>query len=137
MLWDQFFQASVSLTSLKSQNQELWLTVLSEGVLYPEKFHRPQSSLNSRILCQETNSMYIIFAKSVLNTKKWDSETQSLYYCIVRFHEKNFNLKLKGKRDWLLTREKIGSDESKRPTSQVKSSELFGFEGSFRKLTID
>ncbi|KAJ9583071.1 hypothetical protein L9F63_022593, partial [Diploptera punctata] len=45
--------------------------------------------------------------------------------------------KLKDNRDWLLSREKMKTDESKRTNNSVNASELFGFEGSFRKLTVD
>lgn len=44
---------------------------------------------------------------------------------------------LKNNRDWLISREHIKTDESKRSVNKMESSELFGFEGSFRKLTID
>jgi hypothetical protein len=39
--------------------------------------------------------------------------------------------------DIFLEREKYKSDESKRPGPAVSSSELLGFEGSFRKLDVD
>lgn len=39
--------------------------------------------------------------------------------------------------DMLLEREKHNSDESKRPGESPRSSDLLGFEGSFRKLDVD
>nr|XP_045595423.1 alpha-tocopherol transfer protein-like isoform X5 [Procambarus clarkii] len=41
------------------------------------------------------------------------------------------------RRDWLLEDEKYGVDESKRPGKAKTSADLFGIEGSFRKLTVD
>ncbi|XP_069978324.1 alpha-tocopherol transfer protein-like isoform X2 [Penaeus vannamei] len=41
------------------------------------------------------------------------------------------------RRDWLLEDEKYGVDESKRPGKAKTSADLFGIEGSFRKLNVD
>ncbi|XP_071526878.1 alpha-tocopherol transfer protein-like isoform X13 [Panulirus ornatus] len=41
------------------------------------------------------------------------------------------------RRDWLLDDENYGVDESKRPGKAKTSADLFGIEGSFRKLTVD
>jgi len=40
-------------------------------------------------------------------------------------------------RDFLLEREKMKSDEPKRPGRPKTSQDLFGMEGSFRQLNID
>jgi len=45
--------------------------------------------------------------------------------------------KLESYHDIFLEREKHKSDESKRPGHSVNSSDLLGFEGSFRKLDVD
>ncbi|XP_069698920.1 alpha-tocopherol transfer protein-like [Periplaneta americana] len=45
--------------------------------------------------------------------------------------------KMESYRDWFLEQDKMISDESKRPGKAVNSGELFGIEGSFRKLNID
>ncbi|KAJ9598610.1 hypothetical protein L9F63_010700 [Diploptera punctata] len=45
--------------------------------------------------------------------------------------------KMKSYRDCLVKRENMKSDESKRPHEKLNSSELFGFEGSFRKMNMD
>ncbi|XP_069698952.1 alpha-tocopherol transfer protein-like [Periplaneta americana] len=39
--------------------------------------------------------------------------------------------------DWFLQHENFKSDESKRQGGDFDSSDLFGFEGSFRKLSVD
>ncbi|KAJ9587367.1 hypothetical protein L9F63_019109 [Diploptera punctata] len=45
--------------------------------------------------------------------------------------------KLESYREWFLQQEIIKSDESKRPSGEMKSCDMFGFEGSFRQLAID
>jgi hypothetical protein len=56
----------------------------------------------------------------------------SLYYFSGRWKKK-----LESYHDIFLVREQLKSDESKRPGHSVSSSELLGFEGSFRKLEVD
>ncbi|KAG7164345.1 Alpha-tocopherol transfer protein-like [Homarus americanus] len=41
------------------------------------------------------------------------------------------------RRDWLIEDEQYGVDESKRPGKAKTSADLFGIEGSFRKLNVD
>ena len=45
--------------------------------------------------------------------------------------------KLELSRDWFLERESMKSDETRRPGKVVDSGDIFGFEGSFRKLNVD
>ena len=45
--------------------------------------------------------------------------------------------KCEDRRDWLKNREKMKADESKRPGYAKTSAQLFGIEGSFRKLNVD
>ncbi|KAJ9582715.1 hypothetical protein L9F63_022939 [Diploptera punctata] len=45
--------------------------------------------------------------------------------------------KLESYREWFLEQDKYKSDESKRHGKAVQSCDLFGFEGSFRKLNVD
>ncbi|XP_069699160.1 alpha-tocopherol transfer protein-like [Periplaneta americana] len=52
----------------------------------------------------------------------------------------NWNLwlkKLETYQDWFLQHENVKSDEKKRLEGNAISSDLFGFEGSFRKLDVD
>ncbi|KAJ9583070.1 hypothetical protein L9F63_022592 [Diploptera punctata] len=52
-------------------------------------------------------------------------------------HWELWQKKLTNSADWLIRRENVKSDESKRPTNNVKYNEMFGTEGSFRKICID
>ena len=45
--------------------------------------------------------------------------------------------KLESYRSWFLENESLMVDESKRPGKAFNASDLFGFEGTFRKLTVD
>jgi hypothetical protein len=45
--------------------------------------------------------------------------------------------KIESYHDIFLDREKLKSDESKRPGDSLRSSDLLGFEGSFRNLDVD
>jgi hypothetical protein len=45
--------------------------------------------------------------------------------------------KIESYHDIFAEREKHRSDESKRPGQSVSTSELLGFEGSFRELDVD
>ena len=56
-----------------------------------------------------------------------------LVICVSDLWKKN----LESYHDIFLERENHRSDESKRPGHSISSSELLGFEGSFRKLDVD
>ncbi|KDR19513.1 retinol-binding protein pinta-like [Zootermopsis nevadensis] len=45
--------------------------------------------------------------------------------------------KLESNREWFLEQENLKSDESKRPGENIDTGELFGFQGSFRRLSLD
>ncbi|XP_046386010.1 retinol-binding protein pinta-like isoform X2 [Ischnura elegans] len=50
---------------------------------------------------------------------------------------KDFKKQMESFRDWFIEDEKYGADESKRPGKPKSYEDLFGVEGSFRKLTVD
>ncbi|XP_046384866.1 uncharacterized protein LOC124155192 [Ischnura elegans] len=50
---------------------------------------------------------------------------------------KDFKKQIESFRDWFIEDEKYGADESKRPGKPKSYEDLFGVEGSFRKLTVD
>jgi hypothetical protein len=39
--------------------------------------------------------------------------------------------------NWLLEQDKFKSDETKRIGKSINTGEMFGFEGSFRQLSLD
>lgn len=45
--------------------------------------------------------------------------------------------KLESYRDWFVEQDKLRADESKRPGKKIYSGDIFGFEGSFRQLSVD
>lgn len=48
-----------------------------------------------------------------------------------------YKKKVEEYRDWFIEDAQYGVDESKRPGKPKSADELFGVEGSFRKLNID
>jgi hypothetical protein len=45
--------------------------------------------------------------------------------------------KLESYREWFVEQDKLKVDESKRPGKKFDSGDIFGFEGSFRQLSVD
>jgi hypothetical protein len=45
--------------------------------------------------------------------------------------------KLQSYREWFVEQDKLKADESKRPGKRIDSGDIFGFEGSFRQLSLD
>ncbi|XP_067015696.2 alpha-tocopherol transfer protein-like [Anabrus simplex] len=48
-----------------------------------------------------------------------------------------WKVKLESYRDWFVEQEEVRSNESLRPGATINSSDLLGFEGSFRQLSVD
>lgn len=54
-----------------------------------------------------------------------------------KFPAEQWMRKLEGYKDWFMEQESVKADESKRPGKPQSYDDLFGVEGSFRKLAID
>ncbi|XP_059059454.1 alpha-tocopherol transfer protein-like [Achroia grisella] len=80
---------------------------------------------------QNYNNMYKSIPKSVL-PKEYGGDDGT-----VQELTDHWKAKVESYRDWFLKEESVFSDESKRPGKPKTSSELFGVEGSFRKLEVD
>ncbi|XP_013200522.1 alpha-tocopherol transfer protein-like [Amyelois transitella] len=80
---------------------------------------------------QDFEAMHKIIPKSVLPVE-YGGEDGSLQELIDYW-----KVKVENYRDWFIKEEKAITDESKRPGKPKTSSELFGVEGSFRKLEVD
>jgi len=72
------------------------------------------------------------WTKKGLITDKYQNNVILLDYFSGRWKKK-----IESYHDIFLEREKQRSDESKRIGPPISSSELLGFEGSFRKLEVD
>ncbi|KAJ9598614.1 hypothetical protein L9F63_010704, partial [Diploptera punctata] len=55
----------------------------------------------------------------------------------INQHYSVWKNKMKSYRNWFIEHEKKKSDETKRPNGQGYNSDLFGYDGSFRQLSID
>ncbi|XP_057368645.1 alpha-tocopherol transfer protein-like [Daphnia carinata] len=84
-----------------------------------------------RVHGDDMESLYKEIPKSILPTD-YGGDNVSLDE-ITAYWKK----KCEDRRDFLITQSKIKSDESKRPGRPKTSDELFGIEGSFRKLNVD
>lgn len=63
---------------------------------------------------------------------EYGGEGQRLDELISYWHRK-----VEGYKDWLKENEKYGTNEKKRPGKPKTSEDMFGLEGSFRKLNVD
>ncbi|KAJ9583065.1 hypothetical protein L9F63_022587 [Diploptera punctata] len=52
-------------------------------------------------------------------------------------HNEMWKRKLEENKEWILERENMKSDEKRRPGKVLETGDIFGFEGSFRKLDLD
>lgn len=60
-----------------------------------------------------------------------------LFIFIINFSLDYWKRKCEDQRDLLIAQSQVKSDETKRPGRPKTSQELFGIEGSFRKLNVD
>nr|XP_022919566.1 retinol-binding protein pinta-like isoform X1 [Onthophagus taurus] len=77
------------------------------------------------------NDMYEFFPKSIL-PEEYGGDAGKIQEIIDYWKNK-----VESYADWYKDDEKYGCDESKRPGKPKTSAELFGIEGSFRKLNVD
>ncbi|KAF2906065.1 hypothetical protein ILUMI_00109 [Ignelater luminosus] len=75
--------------------------------------------------------LYQVLPQSVL-PKEYGGEGDSIAELTVHWKKK-----VESYKEWFLEDEKYGSNEKLRPGRSYTSAELFGIEGSFRKLMID
>ncbi|KAJ8729546.1 hypothetical protein PYW08_001127 [Mythimna loreyi] len=89
--------------------------------------------LKKRIRVHNNNyaSMYRIIPRAVLPVEYGGTEGNLLELT------DHWKAKVESYGDWFLKQEESRSDESKRPGTPKNSSNLFGVEGSFRKLDFD
>ncbi|XP_046638357.1 retinol-binding protein pinta-like isoform X2 [Daphnia pulicaria] len=84
-----------------------------------------------RVHGEDMESLYKEISKDVL-PKDYGGENSSIAE-LTDYWKK----KCEDNRDFLIAQSKMKSDESKRPGRPKTSDELFGIEGSFRKLNVD
>ncbi|XP_057368644.1 retinol-binding protein pinta-like [Daphnia carinata] len=84
-----------------------------------------------RVHGDDMESLYKEVSKEVL-PKEYGGDNMSLAELTVYWKKK-----CEDRRDFLIAQSKMKSDESKRPGRPKTSDELFGIEGSFRKLNVD
>lgn len=107
-----------------------------------------------RVHADDMESLYKEVSKEVL-PKEYGGDNMSLaeltgklkinFYVIEMYLKVFLNVlrtaywkkKCEDRRDFLIAQSQIKSDEAKRPGRPKTSDELFGIEGSFRKLNVD
>ncbi|KAK4010341.1 hypothetical protein OUZ56_019487 [Daphnia magna] len=84
-----------------------------------------------RVHAEDFESLYKEISKDVL-PKEYGGENMSLAELTAYWKKK-----CEDRREFLIERSNMKTDESKRPGKPKTSDELFGIEGSFRKLNVD
>ena len=82
-------------------------------------------------------SVDLVAKSSSWTTKGLIADKYQIIVILLDYVSGRWKKKIESYHDIFLEREKLRSDESKRIGPSISSSELLGFEGSFRKLDVD